>query len=165
MNKIIFCCLLIITNINCSENDNKINIEKVTQTFLDFHSKYTELTEEEDIHPALDNSTQLFVLYFISKDNIDNLQNYMSGLENIDSQLFGIKITMLHIAAFYNSINVIGWLVKNGANLALKDSCNNTPLDIAVKFRNTNAATLIERSIRLRFLQKTKQNNKSCAIL
>ncbi len=165
MNKIIFCCLLIITNTNCFENDNKIDIEKITQTFLDFHSKYTELTDEENIHPALDNSTQLFVLYFIYKDNIDNLENYISGLEDIDSLLFGIKITMLHIAAFYNSINVIGWLVKNGANLALKDSCNNTPLDIAVKFQNTNAATLIERSIRLRFLQKAQQNKRACAIL
>lgn len=164
MNKIVYYLIIKLTFISgCfSMGDEKIvRAPSYSDTFLDFYYKYT---GKEEIQIS-NNASQWPILYLISKDNKEELSKLLGNrIENLDQKILGMEVTMMHAAAYYNSINIIGWLVTNNVDLAPKDQYSRTPHDIAILFNNKNASTLIEKSIKLKS-KKIQNNKQKCMIL
>lgn len=166
MNKIILCFLINLTFLfSCTSMDDEkiVALPNLSDTFLDFYYKYT---GEEKPPTTTQNPGQWQILYSISKDDkaklAQLLKNQIYKLESLDQKILGIDITMMHAAAYYNSINIIGWLVTKNADLTAKDQYSRTPHDIAILFNQNNAAVLIDKSIKLRKIQNRKSK---CVIL
>jgi len=52
--------------------------------------------------------------------------------------------TPAHKAAGQGHLNVLQWLIENGANVNIKNSVNETPRDIAIRFKQLACARLLE---------------------
>ena len=48
------------------------------------------------------------------------------------------------LAAGQGHLNVLQWLIENGANVNIKNSVNETPRDIAIRFKQLACARLLE---------------------
>ena len=66
---------------------------------------------------------------------------------------------MIHIAAQLDSLNSLEVLIKNGANINLKNSDGDTALNIALKFKNKEAAKIILNSNPSLSVKNNRQHN------
>ena len=66
---------------------------------------------------------------------------------------------MIHIAAQLNILNSLEVLIKNGANINLKNNDGDTALNIALKFKNKKAAKIILNSNPDLSVKNNRQHN------
>lgn len=105
--------------------------------------------------------TMLFLMSLEKKEK--HLIEFFFARSNLNCSL-KYNITLLHLAARYNRIKVIKDLIEKGANINALDKFGNTPLAIAMHFKNSQAQDLFEQKGALKIVPR-RSICKSCTIL
>lgn len=95
----------------------------------------------------------------IQTDNVEKVQHYLDTGQSINKIINpSDKLTILHIAATWNSKKIITLALDHNANINLKDNHNQTPL-IRARLNNAHEAEeLIKQAIRNNILKQLSKN-------
>ena len=129
-------------------NTNNPNILKAEQFTDDCFTRNCDLTQKEIGFANLISQVKndMKYTYFddakvvesIKADEDNNVQTYINKYKNVDQALTNDdrQNRMIHIAAMFNSKRTLDLLVKNSADLNIKNFRGETPLHIAAKNNN-----------------------------
>ena len=138
-------CKISKANISNTENPNILRAEQFTD---DCFTRNCDLTQKEIGFSNLISQVKndMKYTYFddakvvesIKADEDNNVQTYINKYQNVDQALTNDdrQNRMIHIAARFNSKKTLDLLVKNSADLNIKNFRGETPLHIAAKNNN-----------------------------